>query len=335
MPRGGRGGAGRSSGGGRRSGGGRGRVSGGRMGSASSSRGGYTGRGGYSSSAHSRRTTRGGGGFGGGPGYVPPPRRRRGRRSAGGCLGPSAFSILLVLIVIIAAVTITVGASSGHNSSIGKSTVKREPLDAAAVTMTNYYTDELGWIDRESVLIGGMEAFYKQTGVQPYLYITGTVNGTHTPTSDDMDAYANKLYDQLFEDEAHILILFHEYNPTEYSTWYVSGNQAKIVMDDEACGILLDYIDAYYPSDMSDEEMFATAFEKAADRIMTVTRSPVPFVLIAICVVLVLFIAFYWWKKAKKQKNLEAEQTRRILDADLHTFGQADPELSDLENKYK
>lgn len=48
-------------------------------------------------------------------------------------------------------------------------------------------------------------------------------------------------------------------------------------------------------------------------------------------------IVFSWWKNAKAQKNLEAEQMERILDADLHTMsGQSSvSSADDLESKYQ
>ena len=49
--------------------------------------------------------------------------------------------------------------------------------------------------------------------------------------------------------------------------------------------------------------------------------------------VLLVALLYSWWKKAKQQKNLEAEQTKKILETDLNTF--EDNELKDLENKYK
>ncbi len=47
---------------------------------------------------------------------------------------------------------------------------------------------------------------------------------------------------------------------------------------------------------------------------------------------IVVIVAFMWWRKAKEQKNREAEQTERILNANLNTM--VDEELSDLEKKY-
>lgn len=149
-----------------------------------------------------------------------------------------------------------------------------------------------------------------------------------------MDIYANELYDELFKDEGHILLLFYEHNSdSNYMTWYVCGAMAKTVMDQEACDILLDYVDHYYFSDLSEDEMFSTAFEKAGDRIMTVTKSPLPMIIVAIIVLVIVVTAFHWWKRAKAQKNAEAVQTERILNADIGQISE-DPTLKDLENKY-
>lgn len=223
---------------------------------------------------------------------------------------------------------------AGLGNSITKSTIEREPLETQYVITTDWYTDELDWIQSDTKLESGMKQFYKKTGVQPYLYITDTVNGTTHPTENDMDTYANQLYDELFKDEGHILLLFYEYNSnSEYKTWYVCGAMAKTVMDQEACDILLDYIDHYYFSDLSEDDMFSTAFEKASERIMTVTKSPLPMIILAVIVLIIVVIAFRWWKRAKAQKNAEAAQTERILNADIGQLSE-DPALKDLENKY-
>lgn len=324
---------GRGSGGGRSSGGGGGhRSSGGRM-----SSGGRSGRSSFSSGP--RRS-----------GYRPPPARPIGWRprhtthvyhhgggNGCGCSLPFLFFCVVLIVVLILPYTFF-SYRSGGSSDITKSTVEREPLEASAVITTDYYHDELGWIRSASKLESGMRSFFKETGVQPFLYITDTVNGSHYPTADDMDTYANDLYDIYIEDEGHILVLFFEYegNPGVYNTWYVCGSQAKTVMDQEACDILLDYIDSYYYSNLDEDEMFSTAFEKAGGRIMTVTKSPLPMILVAVCVVVVVIIAFSWWKKAKQQRNLEAEQTERILNADLDTISKTEnaSAAENLEGKY-
>lgn len=195
MGRGGRGG-----GGGRSSGGSRGRSSGGRMSSG--------GRGGRSSFSSGPRRS----------GYRPPPPGHMGWRprrtthvyhhsGGSGCAIPFIVFCFLFLFFCFALPYAYFVSNSG-GSSITKSTVEREPLEASAVITTDYYHDELGWIRSATKLEDGMKSFFQETGVQPFLYITDTVNGTHYPTADDMDTYANDLYDAYIEDEGHILVLF-------------------------------------------------------------------------------------------------------------------------------
>lgn len=234
--------------------------------------------------------------------------------------------IIMALVIILAAIP------SSASGSVTRSTVKREPLPRGSVVETGYYTDELGWIGNKTTLTAGMKNFYDKTGVQPHLYITDTINGTHNPSDIDLDNFAYDAYDSLFSDEAHLLLIFFEYD-NRYRTWYLCGSQAKAVLDDEAVDILLDYIDKYYYYDnLSDEEYFSRAFDEAGKRIMSVTVSPWVYVGIVAVVLAIIVIAFVWWSKAKKQKNLEAERTERILNTPLETFG--DKEFDDLKGKY-
>lgn len=322
------------------------RSSGGFRGGGGSHRGGFSGGGSFGG---------GGGGFGGGGfgGGCRPPiihagggmpmgfgmGRRRRRRS--GC-GTSILSIFVVTIFFLVLLSFIggLGASSisngGSGGSITASTVHREKLDGQYVDTTGYYEDHAGWIGSASKLEKGMKSFFHETGVQPYLYITETVNGDPSPSDEEMEDFANGLYDELFTDEGHLLVVFQEYNSSgNYFCWCVAGKQAKTVFDSEARDIFCDYIDHYYYSDLSEEEFFSEAFEKTGERMMTVTRSPIVTVSIVIGVVLLAAILFLWWKKVKEQKNKEAEHARTILNTPIGDLGGEDPELKDLENKYK
>lgn len=270
------------------------------------------------------------GGFWGG-GFHRGPRRM-------GCSCSTVVITLILLVVLVAAATIitTPSVTSRTASGITASTVSRTKLDSQYTTSTAFYIDELGWIRSSSTLNSGLKAFYSKTGVHPLLYITDTVNGTMSPSSSDMEEYANALYDELCPDEGHILLLFHCLDGgTDYSMWYVCGTQAKVVMDSEAVDILMDYIDAYFYSDRTDDEMFADAFRDAAERIMTKTTPPIIYVAVCAAIVILAVLAFIWWKKHKEQKNLEAKQTAEILNSDIKTLSDSDPELKDLEDKYK
>lgn len=273
----------------------------------------------------------GGGGGYGGPSGGPAPDRQN------GCLSVvlTAVAVILVLCIIL----VVIGSFSG-GGSVASSTVEREPLPSGAVNETAYYTDELGWILDDRQLLSGMRDFYKRTGVQPHLYLTETVNGSSSPTSQQLGDYAAQLYDRLFTDEAHFLVVYQEYNG-RYTVGYTVGSQAQTILDGEALGIFRDYLDRYYyESGLSDEEYFGTVFQKTGQRIMTVTRSPWPIVAGIFGLVLLAAVLFLWWKKRTEQKNKRAEQIQEMLNTPLTTFGNdADgngrDDAEDLAEKYQ
>ena len=216
---------------------------------------------------------------------------------------------------------------SQASSKVTASTIERVALPKTETVEPAYYTDDMDWIGNVTTLQKGMKNFYTATGVQPHLYITDNIDGIYNPTAEELETWMNATYNRLFTDEGHLLLLFLEYND-EYSTWYMAGRQAKTVIDQEAADILLDCVDRYYFSDMSDEEMFSKAFDDAGERIMTVPRSPWPRVFILAGVVAILIIAVQFWKKKKAQDNLEAEQTERILNTPLESLSADDDSLS-------
>jgi type II secretory pathway pseudopilin PulG len=55
-------------------------------------------------------------------------------------------------------------------------------------------------------------------------------------------------------------------------------------------------------------------------------------VLIIFGVLAIALLFFVFWSKRKKQKNLEAEQTEKILNTPLETFG---GEAAELAGKYQ
>ena len=349
MARGGSSGGGRGFGGG---GGGRGFGGGGFSGG---SRGGSGRSGGFSGGSR-------GGGFGGGSsgGYRPPPGRtgghyrppviinnsrrgwgggfggRRGGIPGCGCGCGSIVGIVVAALVVMLIIGMFImlfdsggGSSSGSFNSSGSvtvSTINRQPLPKGSVNETDYYTDELDWIGNKTKLQAGMKNFYARTGVQPYLYITDTVNGTTFPTNDDAEIYAMRLYDELFTDEAHLLVLFHEYDGVP-EMWHLRGAQAISVLDDEAMDIFYDLLQRYYYDDnLGEEEFFSMAFDKASERIMSVTVSPWVYIGIGFLILAGLLIAFFWWKAAAKRKGEKAAETERILNTPLESFGDSEAE---------
>lgn len=241
------------------------------------------------------------------------------------------FAILFMACIFI----FYFGRSFSLTPSITASTINREPLPTGAVQETEYYTDTLFWIGNDTELLNGMRHFYKETGVQPYLYITDTVDGSRNPTPSQMKEFANSLYDELFEDEAHLLLVFQDADG-HYTDWVVTGAQAKQVVDDEAVNILLDYVDRYYyDSGLNESQLFGKSFYNAADRMMNKTISPMIIVAGSAVVIVLLVAGVYVFKKKQEQKKREDEQMERLLNMDLNQ-GSTVPstEAQDLEQKY-
>lgn len=302
---------------------------------------------GRSSNRGGRSGISGGGSFhaggpsfgGGGPHFHPPYRSRRPHVSAGVSFyggGWSRTSNLIIAIVIIVMILIpAISSLTTDFGSITESTVSREPLPAGSVVETDYYTDTAGWITNPSELESGMKYFYQKTGIQPYVYITEEVDGSRDPSDEQMDTFASSLYDELFTDEAHLLLVFQDADG-HYYPWVITGAQAKQVADNEAVTILFDYIDRYYyDTSLSSEAFFSKAFRSTADRMMSKTISP--FVIAVVCITagFIVIIVANIISKVIKQKREADERTERILNTDLSDQVEASPGLKDLEDKYK
>ena len=252
---------------------------------------------------------------------------RNGRKNSG-C--GTALLIVCVVLVLLAVLSAVMGAaSSGGN--IQKSTYQREKLPASAVVETGYYTDEGGWFSNRNELEAGMKSFYRETGVQPYLYLLP--NGTTTSVS-ELTGFAEELYGELFQDEGHFLLVFCDDNNGSYNCGYTVGSQAKTVMDDEAIAILADYLDRYYNDySISEEEIFSKTFEDTGERIMTVTKSPAGTIAVCVAVIIVAALVFVTLKKRREQKEKEQRQMEDILKTPLEKFG--DQDVENLAKKYE
>lgn len=243
--------------------------------------------------------------------------RRRSTSSSNG-VGIAIFIIIFVAYLLLESF------SNSTGGSIQKSTIQREKLKSTALVESDvYYEDHLDWIKSKLILEAGMKYFYKKTGVQPYLVITDNIGGNGTYSDTQMEKFASDVYDQNFNDEAHLVVVFYEKNQRYHSCYY-TGAEAKTVIDDEAGEILLDYLDHYYYSDYDEDEFFAKSFEDSADRMMKVTPRYGWITLIIILIIIAFIIAFTWWNKHKKQKIAEMNKAQQILDSDLDQFGTAD-----------
>ena len=251
-----------------------------------------------------------------------------GSSGCGGGCGTIFLIVFLFFFIMILVSSLTGGTGGG---SITASTREREKLPASAVHKTAYYKDMDGdWIHNSHQLEEGMEEFFDSTGVQPYVLILP--NGT-SESMDDLEAVAKAQYDKLFSDEGHFLLVFCDNNNGGFNCGYWVGAQAQVVMDEEAIQILQNYLSYYYEdTSISEEQIFSLAFARTGERIMTVTKSPLIPVIIALLVVAALLIIYAIYKKRKEAEAKKAEQTEAILNTPLETYAQH--ELDDLAAKY-
>lgn len=294
-----------------------------------------------------RRRPRGGfggippflGGFGLGRRYRR--RRRYNRGGCNGCAGGGCFSSILTMIIIFIVFNFIWGMIPGNNNNtavetvqVSSSTIEREAIEKGLVNETDYYEDKLGWIKNPKQLEEGLQYFYDKTNIQPFIYITDNINGNTNPDPEEIDAFSSNLYDELFTDEAHLLLVhFENYDQYQYEYSYhtIYGSQAKVLMDDEAETILFDYLDYHYgrdPNQVSEEQFFSEAFKDTADRMMSVTRSPWIPAFIILGLAIILIVLFNWWRNAlgktdennKNQKKDSLEKKKKKNDFDEFDF---------------
>ncbi len=304
---------------------------------------------------HGPRGPRGGFGFGFGPSIHVGPSVNvggGGNGGCGGCLGTviGFILVLMLLSVLYGAMDSCSGrndygsyGSSGYSATAASDTV-RTKLDSGDVSKTAYYTDEDGdWIHSASKLEKGLSHFYDKTGVQPYIYILK--NGSETSV-DALNKKSSDLYDQLFSDEGHFLLVFCDAGDGTFNCGYTIGTKARTVLDDEALGVLEDELNNAYNNASSDEEVFSDAFYNTADTIMKAADSEAKsaatgkVVLVVVGVAAAGGIAYAVVRNKKKADAERKERADQILNTPLEKFGDADNPTSDknvenLASKYE
>lgn len=272
----------------------------------------------------------GSGGGPGGPGgpNAPQPGSPQGKSSSSGC-GTVFVIVAAVLLVLLLVVALGGGGCSGAN--VPASTVERTVLPAGSVNETGYFTDEDGdWIHDPAKLERGLRHFYEETGVQPYVYILP--NGS-VRSYQELQSIAQEKYDELFTDQAHFVLVFCDDGNGRFNAAYWAGAMTGSVLDDEAINIFKAYLSQNYDDmSLSEEEIFSDAFADTADRIMTVTPSPLPIIAVCAAVIIVAVVVFLIVRNRRLAKQREAERMQEILNTPLESL--ADAELADLEKKY-
>lgn len=312
--------SGRSSGGHRVSSGSSGR----RAGSGGGSRGSY---GGFGGPSH-------GGGFYGGGFYPRPPIRNTVFIGHGGGIN-TIISIIIFIVVLVTAFGGFPSSKSSSTKNIPKSTQNRERLESGVGYDNNCIIDNIGWFDNVTKTEKSIKKFYDKTGVQPYIVLNAYDSTLLTDTA--KEEYAKKWYDEHIKNESTFLYMYFAEPNTDNNVGYmayVNGKQVSSVMDSEAIEIFWAYVDKYWYSDMSTDDMFTTIFTKTADRIMTksTTAADVGNNAVKVIGVIVVFAGIIVVMVVRrKHKAEEAKETEKILNTPLN----GDSEADDLLKKYK
>ena len=171
--------------------------------------------------------------------------------------------------------------------------------------------------------------------MQPYIVLNAYDSTLLTDTA--KEEYAKKWYDEHIKNESTFLYMYFAEpdadNDVGYMA-YVNGKQVSSVMDSEAIEIFWAYVDKYWYSDMSTDDMFTTIFTKTADRIMTKSTTVADIgnnAVKAIGVIVVFAGIIVVMVIRRKHKAEEAKETEKILNTPLN----GDSEADDLLKKYK
>lgn len=251
---------------------------------------------------------------------------------------PSGFMrfirALIIAMVVIALAYTLVSIKPWQPTS----TMNREKLTGVAAFNADCVTDELSWFDNVNSAGGKLKAFYDKTGVQPYVYLKAY--DASLTTDDAKETYANELFDQLgLNENAFLYVYFAEQdqdNDVGYMC-YVNGKMVDSIMDNESIDIFWSYVDKYWYTDMSTDDMFETIYTKTANTIMekSKTMADVLVTLIVFVGLIAVLIGIYIVMKTKRQHEAEkAAETERILKTpmqDLTKSSENDP----LIDKYK
>lgn len=291
-------------------------------------------RAGGGGSSYSGRSSYGGGGFYGGGFYPRPPRRSTVIVSYGGSFN-AVISLIIFVVILIAAFGGFPSSNSSSTKSVPKSTQNRERLESGVGYDNNCIVDNIGWFDNVTKTEKSIKKFYDKTGVQPYIVLNAYDSTLLTDTA--KEEYAKKWYDEHIKNESTFLYMYFAEPDTDNDVGYmayVNGKQVSSVMDSEAIEIFWAYVDKYWYSDMSTDDMFITIFTKTADRIMTksTTAADVGNNAVKVIGVIVVFAGIIVVMVIRrKHKAEEAKETEKILNTPLN----GDSEADDLLKKYK
>ena len=285
-------------------------------------------------------------------GHTPPPpsygmprryryRRHYGHYGYGGATGTGSIGATIVVIIlwfiiiaaVLAAVRGTGGGSSYNSFNNIKSTIVREKIETKNAYINDCIIDEIGWFNNPTKTAAALKAFWEETGVQPYI-ILKAYDAT-LKKDEQKEQWATDYYDANFDTENIFLFVYFAEKDTENDVGfmaYANGYQTSAVMDAEAMEIFWNYLDGYWTSNMTTDDMFIRTFDSTAKAIMHVsaTKNDIIMWCIILAVVIVIVVAVVKViKMIHKRAKEKAEEDARILNTPV-----GDITSDHLEDKY-
>lgn len=252
-----------------------------------------------------------------GPSYTYVDSPPRGRRK-NGCLTVVLILCFVTLLVCVLGILKNSYSSSGK---IAASTIVRTKLDDSHAYRTGNVIDDLGWFDSVNSTEKGLKQFYEETGIQPYIYLKSY--DSSLTTDQEKEAWAKNYFDTELDDSDGFLFIYFAEEDTDGDIGfmsYVAGSRAQSVMDTEVVGIFWGYIDRYWPTDLSTDEVILKSFNGTANAIMHVSTTSND---IAMCIIIGIIalgggiIILRIIRIRRKNEKERAEETERILNTPL------------------
>lgn len=179
--------------------------------------------------------------------------RTRHYRSYGGSSSSLPLWVYVLLIFIFIFINI-------QSDNARRDKIKDKDTLQVSIEIMDYLYDDADYFkdDSEKELIKGLTYFYEKTGVQPVIY---------TKKGSSAESEAKELYLELFNDEAHLLIVvpvdMFGGNSTRY---YYMGDDTETIVTEDIVNYLLDYVDASWSSKTT---AWSNAFRETADLMLS------------------------------------------------------------------
>ena len=231
----------------------------------------------------------------------------------------------VVKYLFIALLLFVFGVLASGNS---KEEEEFEKINLSGTKQVGYATDEMNGPYGTQLTEKACEEFYKTVGIPIYFYTEENYTGT------DEVAYAEELYDKLFTDENHLLLVYCD--NLDVWSYYSGDNVPTGIVNAEA---LLDHMENYWFDNISYDQVLAksvTAYQKSLTGSSGNGAVAFSGILFIAGGVMVLVSVYTYVNKGKEAKRYEEEaKTLRaeiLLSKPLETFG--NQEVENLKDKY-